>query len=117
MPTNIETAMICFRASRSTSIGRIIAVELAQQGLEPDMAEIAVSDPLRGRDRGVDDLLSGHGEPGAALRRELDLTRALEVVHEGESLGDGASVRERAVVAQEHHALVGQIGDEAPLFC
>src|ERR1700688_4370492 len=83
-------------------VRRILAVDFAQHGLEADIPEAAVTHALRRRDSGVDDLLRRYRQRGAAgLRRHLDLTGPLQIMHQRERLGDAAALRQRAMIAQE----------------
>src|SRR5438477_507864 len=105
------------RGSRSGLIRGVLAVEATEQRLEADPAEARVADALRRLDGPRDHLLRRQGERAAALRGDLDLAAALEVVHQGERLGDAAAPGEGAVVAQEHHPALAERGDELlPLF-
>src|SRR5258707_13975210 len=86
----------------SVAVARVLTVELAQHRLEADLAEAAVADALRGLDRARDHFLGRRHDRAAGLGGDLDRAGALEVVHQGEGLGDRAPERQGAVVAQEH---------------
>src|SRR5262245_48181806 len=57
--------------------------------------------------RRKDDLVVG------ALREELRAASLLQAVDRVERLGDGAADGERAVVAEQHHVAIAEVGDHA----
>jgi hypothetical protein len=120
-----SVALFQFRYKRiSIPIRRVFGVEEPEESVEFGVGIAAVAIAAPGGEKGVAafggdfaDFARGDDEGrSGGLSSELDLAGPLEAVHADESLGDGFTASEEAVIAKDQDILVAEVGAEAGAF-